>query len=438
MLLGGIMKTKISLAAAVASIGLLLGHHSADAADLGGNCCADLEERISELEATAVRKGNRKVSLTVSGWVSEQIVHWDDGVESNTYVTGLGTAFASNVNFKGKAQITNDVSVGFVLHVEFISSDVYTTNQNVDDGGAALSGGGPNSAQLLYSYWFAKSERLGQLSVGMHSPADDSAVVALDSSGTLQAAYWVAYDVFGFSVRGNFAPGDSLIWGNASSCRGYGGGPGDCNGVPLNVVRYDTPTIGGFSATASWGEDDNWAVALRYINTNFRDFTVKGLVTYSETSDSGQGAPPKGNLEYTQASVYLQHNPSGWFAHGAWGHIDQDVNPLNNPASDTWYIKSGIRLHPTQIGATIPYGEYLHATNSAFVVNNGGTPDDTSDDVGRVLRGSDTTFWGVGVVQEIDAAAMSIWLRYREHEVSVPGVETKDMSTIVFGGFINF
>ena len=56
---------------------------SASAADLGGNCCADLEERIAELEATTARKGNRKVSLTMSGWVAEQVTYWDDGVESN-------------------------------------------------------------------------------------------------------------------------------------------------------------------------------------------------------------------------------------------------------------------------------------------------------------------------------------------------------------------
>lgn len=407
------------------------------AADLGGNCCADLEERIAELESSTARKGNRKVSLTVSGWVSEQIVNWDDGVESNTYITGLGTAFATNVNFKGKAQISKEWSAGFVLHIEAIDSDVYTTNANTSSGGAALSGGPPNSLQVLHAYWFLESERLGRLSVGQTSPADDSAVVALDSSGTLAAAYWVAYDVFGFNVRGNFAPGDSLIWGNAGSCRGYGGGPGDCNGVPLNVVRYDSPVFAGFSATASWGEDDNWALAARYINTH-GDLTVKGVVTYSETSDSAQGAPARGNLEYTQASIYLQHNPSGWFAHGAWGHLDQDVNPLNNPATDTWYIKSGVRLGLTSIGKTIPYGEYLRATDSAFVVNDNGTPNVASDDVARVVDGSEATFWGFGVVQEVDAAALSVWLRYRDHEVDVPGVTTKNMSTIVFGGFINF
>ena len=71
---------KSSLSALVAA-GLLVGGlsaGSASAADLGGNCCADLEERIAELEATTARKGNRKVSLTVSGWVGEQVMYWDD------------------------------------------------------------------------------------------------------------------------------------------------------------------------------------------------------------------------------------------------------------------------------------------------------------------------------------------------------------------------
>jgi len=49
---------------------------NASAADLGSNCCADLEARIAELEATTARK----VSLTVSGWVAEQVMWWDDGL----------------------------------------------------------------------------------------------------------------------------------------------------------------------------------------------------------------------------------------------------------------------------------------------------------------------------------------------------------------------
>jgi len=51
-----------------------LGAGSARAADLGGNCCADLEERIAELEATTARKGNRKMSLTITGQVNRSVL----------------------------------------------------------------------------------------------------------------------------------------------------------------------------------------------------------------------------------------------------------------------------------------------------------------------------------------------------------------------------
>ena len=52
---------------------------AADKTDVGGQCCADLEERIAELEATAARKG-RKVSLQIYGQVNRGIIwHSIDG-----------------------------------------------------------------------------------------------------------------------------------------------------------------------------------------------------------------------------------------------------------------------------------------------------------------------------------------------------------------------
>ena len=117
---------------ALVAAGLLAGGMSitsASAADLGGNCCADLEERIAELEATTARKGNRKVSLTVSGWVGQQVTFWDDGVESNTYVHDLGTTLGSHVKFTGSAQISPGWSAGYVLQIEAIGSDSLTTSQ---------------------------------------------------------------------------------------------------------------------------------------------------------------------------------------------------------------------------------------------------------------------------------------------------------------------
>ena len=97
---GGLTKTSSRIAIA-AALGMTLGGFAmsatpAKAADLGGDCCADLEERVAELEATTVRKGNKKVSVTLSGWVVKLGSWWDDGHETNFYVGDKDTTLSSH------------------------------------------------------------------------------------------------------------------------------------------------------------------------------------------------------------------------------------------------------------------------------------------------------------------------------------------------------
>ena len=78
--------------AIVAAAGLsLVGEWSpASAAGLGGDCCADLDQRIADLEATVARKGRRgeKIELKITGVVSHAILYWDDGGRRDAYVVG--------------------------------------------------------------------------------------------------------------------------------------------------------------------------------------------------------------------------------------------------------------------------------------------------------------------------------------------------------------
>jgi hypothetical protein len=64
----------------------------AKAADLGGDCCADLEERVAELEATTARKGNKKVSVQIYGKVNRAVMFWDDGGEQNVFPWTITTS----------------------------------------------------------------------------------------------------------------------------------------------------------------------------------------------------------------------------------------------------------------------------------------------------------------------------------------------------------
>ena len=111
---GGITKAAAHSAIAVLA-GLLLSTVSAQAADLGGNCCADLEERVAELEATTARKGNRRMSLTVSGQVSRSILYWNDGDSSDVYAGVENHNVSTRFGFSGSAKIRPDLTAGFEI-----------------------------------------------------------------------------------------------------------------------------------------------------------------------------------------------------------------------------------------------------------------------------------------------------------------------------------
>jgi len=436
---------------ALVAAGLLAGGltaSSASAADLGGNCCADLEERIAELEATTVRKGNRKVSLTLSGWVGEQIMWWDDGFEDNVYVTGLGTTLNSHFKMTGAAQISPGFSAGYVLHIEAVSSDSLTINQLnqtgpglystlTQHGFAGLDGGGEfYTVQTLQSYWFLKSDHLGKVSVGLQSQASDNTAILVDGSGSLVPANWVAFDTRLFFLRDknagtNFGlPFNSgLTWGanGPGNCRGMGGAWGDCNGLTQTSVRYDSPTWHGFSVSSTWGADDFWDVAARYAG-EWAGFKVAAAAAYNEVTDGNYnnlretlGAPiiPQGGeLTYFQAGVYVQHIPTGLWALYNYGHLDDNFSNDFNAngftvgvdATQTHYIKAGLRERWHPLGHTVLYGEYLTSSDAAVKTgaNNQGEADAFAPFNDNRLQ-----MWGVGVVQEIDAAAMSMWLSYR-------------------------
>ena len=87
-MIGGFRGTasRLALAALLGAVGtVVFVQKPARAADLGGDCCADLEERVAELEATTVRKGNKKVSVTLYGKMNRAMLFWDDGAEQNAY-----------------------------------------------------------------------------------------------------------------------------------------------------------------------------------------------------------------------------------------------------------------------------------------------------------------------------------------------------------------
>ncbi len=406
--------------ALVGAAAVVLMSDGALAADLGGNCCADLEERIAELEATTARKGNRKVSLAISGWITEQILGWDDSISSDAYVGTSLNDLGNRLHFDGSAKIDTEWSAGYSLRL-----DITGANGFVQDAFNANGGEGPPG--VLNSYWWLKSERLGRISVGRQSQASDDTWVDVSGAGSIFAANLVIFDGQNFQlVPEGTGQRAKARWGDIGNCYTLGVGIfADCGGDRTNSVRYDTPTIGGFVASTSWGEDDFWDVALRH-SGEFGAFKTAFGASYQENFSTRTNAITDTGI--FQVSFAALHNPTGLFASIYYGHEDPD----GFKDTDQLYVKAGIRASLNSLGATVFYGEYGRGTDmfSGLVggavfsgvtdicdgfAGTGGKIDTACG--GGAVEATGSTFerFGFGVVQELDAASMAIWLKYKNY-----------------------
>jgi hypothetical protein len=431
--IGGISKAAAHGAIAVLA-GLLLSTVSAQAADLGGNCCADLEERVAELEATTARKGNRRMSLTVSGQVSRSILYWNDGDDSGTYA-GLDNHIQSTrFTFSGTAKIRTDLTAGFEFMTEIgFGARTSGVDQGSPDGSTTLVPGANGttawSADSLLAVrtanWWLEDKRWGRATVGRLNVGGPVGTIDLGGISTVATASPnLAGGSFMFKTEGG-------AFSNVRMATLVGPTYG---GDRIEGVRYDSPTIGGFVAQATWGEDEVWSASLRYAG-EFSGFRVAAGIGYQEQDvgqldgafalSAGPNTPIQNTSQATRdrsenewsASLALMHVASGLFAQGHYAESEF----FNGADATSWMIQGGITKNWFGMGNTSFYGEYGRGEDFSKAAVAGSS--------------SEISFIGLGVVQQIDAAAMEVFLGWRRFsgersgtlpaEVLVGGVSTQ-------------
>lgn len=430
------------------SLALLPVAGTANAADLGGDCCADLEERVATLEATTARKGNRKVSLTISGWVSQAIMVWDDGAESDAYVVSDTTDLSNNISFAGSAKINSDWSAGYHINVFFDSASALLVDQTNDDTGNGIS---VERANL----WI-KSETLGKVTIGQQSATGDNAAILADFSGTLFPANNVTFDGAFFFLRPKGGTGLSTgRFASLAFCNSIAFGIGsDCNGFRTNAIRYDSPTLAGFSISASWGEDDKYESAIKYAN-KWQDYQVSAAVGYGITHGS-EGVGERS--EYLQIGAMVKHLPSNLWIYGSWD--TEDTDGANFSDGTQLYLKAGWSPKLNSLGTTHfwfeygkiedRHGNYASGANTCAAFDGTGANLDgacaSAADATVNVTGSEITRLGAGIQQQIDAASMQVYAKWRMMDAEVDfndaGVagseEFEELHMFMAGGVIFF
>lgn len=435
---------RFPITALLASILWGFGTSQSIAADFADDCCADLEERVADLEATTARTGNRKVSLTLSGDVSQSILFWDDGFEDNVYVVGHNLD-QSHFTFSGQAVISPDLTAGFNLTLRLRDALSNEVNQFDDDSEFGFI--------LWKANWQLESKRVGRLTVGQASRVTDTAPEN-DLSKTAIASYAGVQDLLGsFFLRRNDGLLSDLVWGDVFN---------HLNGNTANVVRYDAPILAGFVLSANYGEDDIWDVGAKY-ESEGRGFQFAGTIAYSQSTDENgtDGFGLDIDNSVIVGSIAILHEPTGLNALVASGQksFDERIKDadgaLRTPADAKYiYTKLGWIAKWSSHGPTAFYGEYGAFEDFATAGLDG-------DDVASLaahgvcatagicrVTGNEADVWGFGVVQTIKDAQIQIYAGYRHHNVnfnlvdgtgaSRPAEGLEDFQTVVFGSFIEF
>jgi hypothetical protein len=133
-----------------------------------------------------------------------------------------------------------------------------------------------------------------------------------------------------------------------------------------------------------------------------------------------------------QVGASIMHKPSGLGIYGMYQHEDAGGTVTDTggsvagitfdiPDTDAWYIKPFSRKTWSPIGATVLFGEYGQYKDQ-FGGIAGVSVHDFLDDPAALpaceptgecyITGSEVQRWGVGLVQEIDSAAMHLWVRW--------------------------
>jgi predicted porin len=371
---------------------------SAFAADLGGGCCADLEERVAELEATTARKGNRVVSLQVSGQINKALLFWDDGEESDVFVVDPDSD-GSRFRFTGSAQLKPGWTAGYTMEFSLFDAPSNLVSQDDDEGGSGAD------LRVRRNFLYVESDQLGRFSIGQENQATDG-INEIDVVATYSTVSKTHY-AGGFEINGAGA----LTWGNVLGA--IGGGQED-------IIRYDTPSIYGFIASATWGDDDVWDVALRFAK-EFNSVRIAAGIGYLKDDREDSGVD-----DQLSGSISAIHVPSGIFATFAAGSRSFDDG---SEEATNLYFKGGISRQWNSLGATTLFADY--ASFSGFGEN---------DEVGLVSSEADV--WGFGVVQSIDSAAMNLYAVTQFFDAELENrdgeIDTEGHFAIVVGSHIKF
>ena len=425
-------RSKLLAGAALATLAIALTSPGfADepySAEPGSPCCVDLDQRVAELESMVARKGNRTVSVQISGLVNNAVMGWDDGGEQNAYVVTNDNQ-RSRFSFVGKAAIDAMWEAGYAIDIAIRTANSKLVNQLSDNNGPPF-----RDFDLRSSVWFLRNKHYGTVFLGTTFAATDR----IANSNVTQTAMFDHYAAPENAGLGMFlrSARDGRLTTSLLNWRRIIGAGGDQPGESqrgFSLLKYVSPTWNGFTFAGDWVVTDFWDVALRY-RKEIAGFDIGAGIGYLQLTPGSRTRTvcPVAFLAFTgeetacsqlRGSVSAKHLDTGLFvSFGASitgdGIVDETTRYRETGVDDREVFfsgQAGIEKPFLSLGKTTIYADYYAYDGGAstpLLVGPGDALNPTGVGSWAVWR-SNVNIWGGGVAQGIDSAAMILYLTYK-------------------------
>ncbi|MAH85483.1 MAG: hypothetical protein CMF65_13030 [Magnetovibrio sp.] len=347
---------------------------------------------------------NSKVNLTMGGQIVRSLLHADDGERTQLFnIDGRSTG--TRVRYIVSGQLTESVKVGGLLE-----HDVGQSNDSFDFTGSGVGDevhGNTTAFGIRHHHMTFSHKSMGKLTIGRANTASNgTSEVGLNGAGDLVLGGNTMLSTIEFTTgTGGAFSGITA----ASQTSTFDGMSRD------DVVRYDSPKIGGFALATSLLDNGVTDVALRY-GGKVAGLTVKAAASYVNRA----GATSEG----TAGAIESQYSMSGAVKHesGLNARVGYGSGRAENSgtAPKTVWYGLGYSAKMSSLGATNLFVERYDA-----------------EDIAVAGREMETTY--VGVSQKLDSIGSTLGLLYGKHELTdAASVDYNDIDTVMLQTKLTF
>lgn len=341
-------------------------------------------------QATAQREvtsGQERVKLAVSGQVNRAVNIADDGKNTAAYYVD-NDASNSRVRFVGTAKMTDDLTLGSRLEVAFAPDESSQVSQNNESPGDFINERWAEVSLASKSY--------GKISLGKGDTASNN-TAEVDLSRTDVVQYASIEGIAGGMLFRQSSGNHNITTIKVTDAFS------DRDGLSRQSrVRYDTPSLYGFSLAGSAVTNQRADAALFWGGQGY-GFQAAGAAAISNPNQDNT------NYQY-DGSFSILHEKTGLNLTLSAGLLDRD----NQGDPTNLWAKLGWIANLFDFGYTAFAVDYDRSLNLP-----------TGTDDGYSV--------GAAVVQSLDKFGTELYLQYRVYSLdrgSIPSVENMNVGTV--------